>query len=415
MTDAEFRDLFTHLEQPVEPRPEFVERLLAEVNAVASPSGAAADHAEREVPESTNADGPMPEQAYVAERKDHRLLARAGRRGRRWRAIGVVAAAAAVIAATAAVVLTPSGKDQSSVVARPHIPQPKPVATLPASPTTAPPVTPPGSQLYWRDWMGVYHSNLDGTAMVRVVRFPNAQINGAAPCMAADRNYVYWTNGIVETVVRADRDGTGLDTTFITAGLPAGALDRSGGFSCIAVDGSHIYWVNLARATIGHANLDGTGVNQDFITGFGNPDAAPCGLAVDGANIYWGNTSRGTVGRANLDGTGVNQDFITGIAHGPCVGVAEGAHIYWGNSDGTIGRANVDGTGVNNGFISDTGANVVPILCADSTYLYWADDRGSPQSSTSTIGRARLDGTDVEPDFMTGAHQPSGCAVAPGQ
>ena len=66
--------------------------------------------------------------------------------------------------------------------------------------------------------------------------------------------------------------------------------------------------------TIGRANLDGTGVNQSFITGVSNA----VGIAVDGTYVYWTQTAGGTstIGRANLDGTGVNQNFIT-VAGGP--------------------------------------------------------------------------------------------------
>ncbi len=40
----------------------------------------------------------------------------------------------------------------------------------------------------------------------------------------------------------------------------------------VAVDGSYIYWTDYSNSRIGRANLDGTGVNQSFISaGVSNP------------------------------------------------------------------------------------------------------------------------------------------------
>jgi hypothetical protein len=71
--------------------------------------------------------------------------------------------------------------------------------------------------------------------------------------------------------------------------------------------------VNSGTSSIGRANLDGSGVNTNFITG-ANPFE---GLTADGTHLYWSNfapaTEIQTIGRANLDGTEVNQNFIMGL------------------------------------------------------------------------------------------------------
>jgi hypothetical protein len=374
---------------------------------------------------ATGPDGPTRERAYLVEPPDHQMVALARPRAPRRRAVAILAAVAAVIVAVLAVVVTRPGSHQPAVVTRPHTHQPAPVAPAPLPVTTAPP-PPPSGHLYWRDIKAIGRANLDGTNLARQLIPFNGQ--GAAPCVAVDRNHVYWPTGSPGAVARANRDGTGLDTSFIP--------DPSGGGSCVAVDGAHVYWLSgTTDVAIGRANLDGSDVNQDFVTvGKNDPNSiVGCDIAVDGAQIYWGNPSTGAIGRVNLDGTGLDPAFITGLTTGvgagrpgppgPCMGVSDGAHIYWANSDGTIGRANVDGTGVNNSFISlpvvsggppapfpgGGGAAAWPIPCAhDSTYLYWAD-----AGATAAIGRARLDGTDVEPDFITGLNMPSGCAVGP--
>jgi hypothetical protein len=347
---------------------------------------------------ATGPDGPTRERAYLVEPPDHQMVALARPRVPRRRAVAILAAVAAVIVAVLAVVVTRPGT---------HKPEPVAPAQLPA--TTVPLASPTG-QLYWTDLPGIGRANVDGTNVARQLIPLNGQ--GAGPCMAVDRNYVYWPMGSPGSgaLARANRDGTGLDTSFIP--------DLSGPV-CLAVDGAHIYWItSTTDVAIGRANLDGTGINQEFVA-VGKNDTGQivgCGLAVDAAHIYWGDPSTGAIGRANLDGTGVNPAFITGSTAlrgkpGPCMGVSDGAHIYWANSDGTVGRADVDGTGVNNSFISQPGLIGWPIPCAyDSTYLYWADAGRAP---TSAIGRARLDGTHVQADFITGIAMPTDCAIGP--
>lgn len=224
-----------------------------------------------------------------------------------------------------------------------------------------------------------------------------------------------------QSIIRANLDGSGIDTGFIeNARHPCG----------VAVDGAHIYWANLngdrggppvPGGAIGRANLDGTGVNQDLI-----PKADfPCGVAVDGAHVYWanrGNPFSGTpglsIGRANLDGTGVEQNFIfLGKGAAPCGVAVDGAHIYWGGYLGnTIGRANLDGTGVEPSFI--TGANGPCGVAVDGSHLYWTNsgNTGGPSApfNGSGIGRANLDGTGVDQNFADSGQGPLGVAVDAG-
>jgi hypothetical protein len=392
MTDADFRDLFARLEQPVDPRPEFVERLLSDIDDLAHRPRPASDPADAGAGAAKEPDGAAGQHGYLAEKEDHPMFTFTGPRPRRSRII-VALAIAALIAIAVVVVTRPSTSHQLKIV--PTAPTPGSVPTVPA-PTRQP-------QLYFADQAAIGRANLDGTGVDRQL------VNGVlASCgMAVDSTFIYWAYDQAGTVARANRDGTSPNIRFIFT-------DRAGACG-VAVDGAHIYWANTgdtngsSGTTIGRANLDGTGVNQSFITGA----KAPCGVAVDGAHIYWANESGGTIGRANLDATGVDENFISGLAS-PCGVTLDSAHIYVTNvNTSTIARANLDGTGVNQSFI--TGA-VGPGVCAhDGTYLYLVntgvDKTFVAQPSGTSIGRAKVDGTDVQWNFITGLKNPSGCAI----
>jgi sugar lactone lactonase YvrE len=92
---------------------------------------------------------------------------------------------------------------------------------------------------------------------------------------------------------------------------------------------AYTYWTDSGSDTIRRANLDGSGVDTAFITGVENPE----GVAVDGAHIYWSNSTADTIGRANLDGTAVEQDFVIN-ADGPAGVAVDGTHVYWANGLG---------------------------------------------------------------------------------
>ena len=307
------------------------------------------------------------------------------------RAAGLLGAAAAAAVLVVALVVAQSGGH--------HQPERATTSTGPKPSNGLP-------QLYWRDPTGIGSANLDGTNVVpQLIPFTSSG-SVPDPCsVAVDANHVYWATG-TGTVARANRDGTGLDTSLVTA--PA-AVD------CVAVDSAHIYWASTRLGTIGRANLDGTGVQDLVASGINQV----CGVAVDASHIYWANPTRGAIGRANLDGTGVSGNFITGVhisqppGGSPVCGlVVDSAHIYWGTTDG-IGRANLDGTGVNNGFIGgqDLLGSYVVVCGHDDTYLYWTSVVIGPYNAW--IGRAKLSGGGVNADFIPGLRNVSGCAVGP--
>ncbi len=214
--------------------------------------------------------------------------------------------------------------------------------------------------------------------------------------VAADRQYLYWTNGLF--IGRSNLDGTAVDQQFIHVTAAA---------RYVAVDDRYVYWSNAGG--IGRANLDGNDVINDFINLRGEQAS---GLAVDSSYIYWGNRINKAIGRANVDGTGVNPTFITG-ANNPTDVAVDGQYVYWTAQTGTalppagaIGRANLTGTGANPSFI--TGAADPFGITVDYSHIYWTnyydcDFRNIPPTSCAggTIGRANLDGSAVDQSYVT--------------
>ena len=125
--------------------------------------------------------------------------------------------------------------------------------------------------------------------------------------VAHDDSYIYWTNLDSNSIGRANLDGSDPDQEFIqNVPFPQG----------VAVAGPYIYWTSWNSLgskrdgqpvdTIGRANIDGTDVEPNFITGL----TAPGLLSVVGDCIYWANTGTRSIGRAARDGSGANPRFL---------------------------------------------------------------------------------------------------------
>src|SRR5262245_2658202 len=163
--------------------------------------------------------------------------------------------------------------------------------------------------IYWtNDPNGaIGRANLDGSQVNRsFIALPP----GSSPsAVAVNGQHIYWTDvpGVLQSRIgRANLDGSNVNPNLITL---SGAL-----VFALAADYQYIYWTDLEAGTIGRANLDGSNVNPNFITGANTNNS--WGVAVDDEHIYWASTidqsafrqGLGTIGRANLDGSNVNPE-----------------------------------------------------------------------------------------------------------
>jgi len=145
---------------------------------------------------------------------------------------------------------------------------------------------------------------------------------------------IYWAAENLQTIQRANVDGTNLETLPIAAGS----------FFDVQVDdqAGKLYWTDGSQ--IWKGNLDGTSAAAII----SNTDQ-PYYLALDleAGKIYWTDFSRNEIGRANLDGTGREDPGpISGLLDRP-VGIIldkQAGKVYWTLEGGTLLRANLDGT-----------------------------------------------------------------------
>ena len=144
MTDADFRVLFARVEEPFEPRPEFVARLLCDIDAVAAPSGAVPGNGAGSHHATADLSGTLPERAYLPEPEAQPTSTPGRARARRNR-ITVGLATAAVIATAVVVVTRSTGSHGPGLSPNP----PLSPATTVSPVTTAPPATTqaPGTSL----------------------------------------------------------------------------------------------------------------------------------------------------------------------------------------------------------------------------------------------------------------------------
>lgn len=247
---------------------------------------------------------------------------------------------------------------------------------------------PAESYIYWTgEEITIGRANLDGSGMdskfITAANYPGD--------VEVDQRHLYWTNGGDGTIGRADIDGSAPDPAFVTAAT---------GLWGIAVDADHIYWTDFTDETIGRAKIDGSGADPVFITGVTDPT----GIAVDGRHIYTASAVNDTIGRARLDGSTVYPGFLTGVAN-PLDVAVDAEHIYWTSaSSDMLGRARLDGSGVEQGFI--TGADSPWGIAVHGGHIYWSNE------NDDTIGRAELDGSAVDQAFVAWAPSfPGGIAV----
>jgi sugar lactone lactonase YvrE len=176
------------------------------------------------------------------------------------------------------------------------------------------PLAAPASEqgaLYYLDLTGqVIRANIDGSNAKNIVTQNGSGPDGIA--IDVHSRHVYWTNmGKVSaddgSIMRADLDGANVTTI-----VPAGGTFTP---KQLKIDERHrkLYWSDREGMRVMRANFDGSQIETLVITGTGEADrkdqARWCvgiSVDVDRGKIYWSqkggdNANQGTIKRANLE------------------------------------------------------------------------------------------------------------------
>ncbi len=237
----------------------------------------------------------------------------------------------------------------------------------------------------------VLYANIDGTN-TNAFGYSGG---GGETNIAVNATNVFWS--CRTEIKKANLDESGENPDFIEGigvGYAPSVYD-------VAVNATHIFWTNIYTNSIGRANLDGSGVNTAFITGC----SRPFGVAMNPTHIFWtnynGGTGIGTIGRAKLNGAGgateINQSFISCVTkRGPAGLAINGTYIFWScRTDNTIARAKLDGSEIKEDFITTLCYTPFAVDVNDS-HIFWAS------AYSPFISKAKLpDGTEVQGITLT--------------
>jgi len=148
--------------------------------------------------------------------------------------------------------------------------------------------------------------------------------------IAAQGDYVYWSNQAANTVSRSD---ISLNQTIeVLATVPGGTPWD------IAVNSTHVYWTDYDGSDLRRVPIGG-GTQDQIVTNL----TQPTGIAIDSTYVYWAEEGAGRIARAKLAG-GTVEVIATG-QNSPAFVAVDSVHVYWTNyvADGTVMRAPIDG------------------------------------------------------------------------
>ncbi|XP_006813888.1 low-density lipoprotein receptor-related protein 5-like [Saccoglossus kowalevskii] len=211
----------------------------------------------------------------------------------------------------------------------------------------------------------IYHVNTLSPSE-RHIPLPLSDINNP---IAVDydpvENKLYWTDYGLNTVNRANMDGTEREiiASMDIEGITGLALD---------VVNRKVYWTHVGTSRIEYSNLDGSEVQSVITTGLGQPVS----IVVDthGSHIYWSVTgTNAKIERSNLDGSGrgdlVTTDIV--VPAGLALDMKENK-LYW--ADIHLKKIETFNLASNDRHILVSSSIGLPFaLGVSDQYIYWSD------------------------------------------
>ncbi|MEM9347170.1 MAG: PEP-CTERM sorting domain-containing protein [Planctomycetota bacterium] len=148
--------------------------------------------------------------------------------------------------------------------------------------------------------------------------------------IAANSDYVFWTDRATDIVYRADA-GPALNRT--------GAMelvDRSANNAAlrgISVFGDDLYWTDTSADAIFRSDLNGNGVTQliDLENIFGNDSYFPDWVTATDQYLFWSDIETDIIYRADRDGSNAIEliDTNAQASDGPTGLTTDGLFLYW--------------------------------------------------------------------------------------
>lgn len=250
---------------------------------------------------------------------------------------------------------------------------------------------------------------LDGSGLNTSLVTANADVNA----VAVHGDYLYWSTST--SIGRAKLDGSSSQPTFIT-----GLTDVTD----IAVTDAYIFWIRStgSPAYVGRANVDGTAVNQ---TWFSASSVTLKRLAASGSDVYIasGNINAGFVGAVFERVSASDPSSVTPLAYGTTSSVdgdfaTDGTYLYltgmtYGGGAEAIGRMALStaATVPPTVLVNAAGDGAHWGIAADTQYLYWV--AADYVHNTNAIARANLDGTGVNTTWLPVSTTLNSLAVSP--
>lgn len=251
-------------------------------------------------------------------------------------------------------------------------------------------------KIYWAPLGGgpIMRANLDGTG-VETVLSTTEQVDDIA--IDSDGGKIYWLHRGSARIVRANLDGSVIEELLFPDVAQAIALNPTG---------NEVYWAE--PLAIRRANLDGSGVG-DVVALDQSLNRKGIAYNKGDGRISWTDASTPhRIRRVFLDGTGLEQLVSPASTPSDIVVDPQGAKMYWTENGAGLLRANLDGSGVETiveDFFTDIGTKIA--LDLPGGKIYWVGGFGH-----DTIKRANLDGSGVE-DAFTGMPFATAMTIAP--